>query len=181
MKTWYARECVQLSAHAWLCVWVCVCDCVRVYLCCTHSSVVRRLKHDSLSATLRLWKQHEIDLVCERGEVKVHFMEGWVGLMLQMGDDPVSTVWRRQRHTAVNRWGVDVTLYFPHIHFNVQTKLLVCLQPVSLLDLWFYHIPRSEQLFYLFIYLLQQCNENELFYLTILQYCWPIYHKDKMK
>lgn len=69
---------MQLSADAWL-------HCVCVCLSRTHSSVVRRPKHDSLTASLRFLKQHEIDLQCERGEVKVLYMEGRAGLELQTG------------------------------------------------------------------------------------------------
>lgn len=112
------RESVQRYARAGLCVFVIECVC----LCCTHSSVVQRPKHDLLSATLWLWNQREIDLVCERGEVKGHFTEGWMGLILQTEHElfPLneSDKEKMKQFRAINRW-VDVLLKCCYFALNI--------------------------------------------------------------
>lgn len=107
-----------------LCLWLCV------HLRCTHSLVVRRPKHDSLTATLRLWKQREIDLECERGEVKVLYTEGWVGLKLQTGGWPCfhSMDETKQRQTGLNRW-----VCFPRVATYCISQLFKMFSMLSIL------------------------------------------------
>lgn len=101
-------------------LWLCV------YLRRTHSLVVRRPKHDSLAATLRLWKQREIDLECERGEVKVLYTEGWVGLKLQTGGWPCfhSVDETKQRQTGLN--SKQMSLFSPALLHTVYPSFLKC-------------------------------------------------------
>ena len=60
-----------------------------VCICAVH--IPQSSGAESMTRSLRLygfWKQREIDLACERGEVKVHYTEGWAGLKLQTGGWP---------------------------------------------------------------------------------------------